>query len=68
MKMKVLSSQFRFAALRWAARARRGQALIEYLLMTVMLLFLFTGLYRVLQGRLKELFAKAGTAILRAYY
>lgn len=46
----------------------RGQALVEYLLMTVMLLFLFTGLYRVLSGQLKALFAKAGRAILIAYY
>lgn len=46
----------------------RGQALIEYLLMTVMLLFLFTGLYRVLQGQLKLLFSRAGRAILLAYY
>jgi len=47
---------------------RRGQALIEYLLMTVMLLALFTGLYRVLQGQLRFLFQKAGKAILYAYY
>lgn len=46
----------------------RGQALIEYLLMTLMLLFLFTGLYRVLQGQLKLLFSRAGRAILLAYY
>ncbi|MFH2204269.1 MAG: hypothetical protein ABIJ96_14210 [Elusimicrobiota bacterium] len=48
--------------------AQRGQALIEYLLMTLMLLFLFTGLYRVLQGQLKTLFGRAGVAILTAYY
>jgi len=49
-------------------RASRGQALVEYMLMTLMLLFLFTGLYRVLQGQLKTLFARAGMAILKAYY
>ena len=55
-------------------RARRrwhdvkGQALVEYLLMTLMLLALFTGLYRLLQGQVKMLFAKAGMAILTAYY
>jgi len=48
--------------------AARGQALVEYMLMTLMLLFLFTGLYRVLQVQLKGLFAKAGKAILTAYY
>lgn len=46
----------------------RGQVIVEYLLMTVMLLFLFTGLYRLLQGQLATLFAKAGRAILVAYY
>jgi hypothetical protein len=49
-------------------KASRGQALVEYMLMTLMLLFLFTGLYRVLQGQLKTLFARAGIAILKAYY
>ena len=46
----------------------RGQALVEYLLMTVMLLGLFTGLYRLLQGQLSYLFTRAGKAILMAYY
>lgn len=46
----------------------RGQALVEYLLMTLMLLFLFTGLYRLLQGQLRFLFIRAGKAILTAYY
>lgn len=49
-------------------RGSRGQALVEYLLMTVMLLALFTGLYRVLQGQLRFLFTRAGRAILTAYY
>ena len=46
----------------------RGQALIEYLLMTMMLLFVFTSLYRVLSGQMKSLFTNAGVAILTAYY
>lgn len=47
----------------------RGQALVEYLLMMVMLLFLFTGLYRVLTGQVRDrMFLPAGKAILRAYY
>ena len=49
-------------------RANRGQVLVEYLLMTLMLLALFTGLYRMLQGQVKMLFSKAGVAILTAYY
>lgn len=48
---------------------RRGQALVEYLLMTVMLLFVFTGLYRVLTGEVKnKMFRPAGKAILRPYW
>lgn len=46
----------------------RGQALVEYLLMTIIILFLFTGMYRVLQSQLRTLFSKAGKAILTAYY
>ena len=57
-----------FYNLQLRKRVEQGQVLVEYLLMTVMLLFLFTGLYRVLQGQLKTLFTKAGQAILRAYF
>ena len=46
----------------------RGQALVEYLLMTLMLLFIFTTLYRVLQGQLRMTFQQVGRAILFAYY
>lgn len=49
-------------------RGRRGQALIEYLLMTLMLLFIFTTLYRMLSGQMKRLFTSAGVAILTSYY
>lgn len=62
----ILKKFKRFSKLR--SFTERGQALVEYLLMTVMLLFLFIGLYRVLSGQLKALFAKAGKAILIAYY
>ena len=47
---------------------RAGQALIEYLLMTLMLLSLSIGLYRLLQGQLRIVFTKAGVAILTAYF
>ncbi|MFA6030656.1 MAG: hypothetical protein WC969_12435 [Elusimicrobiota bacterium] len=47
---------------------RRGQALVEYLLMTLMLLFIFTTLYRLLSSQTKRLFTNAGVAILTAYY
>ena len=45
-----------------------GQALIEYLLMTLMLLALFTGLYKGLQEQLAKYFLQAGKVILSAYY
>ena len=50
-------------------RSRSGQALVEYLLMMLMLLFVFTGLYRVLTGQVRNrMFTPAGKAILRAYW
>ena len=49
-------------------RARKGQALVEYLLMTAMLLFLFTGMYKLLQSNLRSYFRGAGQSILKAYY
>ena len=68
MKMKLLSRKFKNGFRRGKDVWNRGQVFIEYLLMTVMLLFLFTGLYRVLQTQLKMLFSKAGKAILFAYF
>lgn len=49
-------------------RGSRGQALVEYLLMTAMLLFLFTGMYKLLQSNLRSYFRGAGQSILKAYY
>ena len=47
----------------------RGQVLVEYLLMMVMLLSLFTGMYRMLQDQIRrKMFKPGGKAILRAYY
>ena len=52
-----------------AASGRGGQALVEYLLMMVMLLFVFTGLYRVLTNTVRnKMFLPAGKAILRDYW
>ena len=50
------------------SRWSRGQTVVEYLLMTVMLLALFTGLYGALQKSMRLAFIRAGTMILRAYY
>ncbi|OIO07599.1 MAG: hypothetical protein AUJ52_09970 [Elusimicrobia bacterium CG1_02_63_36] len=66
--MVQFSSKSRKTALKNGGLGKRGQALIEYLLMTLMLLALFTGLYRVLQTQLRVYFQKAGKAILTAYY
>lgn len=66
--MALFSSKSRKIAPKNGRLGERGQALIEYLLMTLMLLALFTGLYRVLQTQLRVYFTKAGQAILTAYY
>lgn len=47
--------------------ARRGQAAIEYLMTTVALVTLFTGMYGFLQGQVRRLFVLAGTKILTSY-
>jgi Flp pilus assembly pilin Flp len=59
---------FPYAEISKFMKDSRGQALVEYLLMTVMLPILFTSLYRFLQNQLAFLFTKAGKAILYAYY
>jgi len=48
--------------------ASRGQTTIEYLLSTMMILALFTGMYGFLQVQTRRLFAAAARMILRAYY
>ena len=68
----MIARPWRGAAQGSCARGRRrlsrGQAVVEYLLMTTMLLFLFTGMYKLLQSNLKSYFSKAGQVILTAYY
>ena len=66
--MVLFSSKSMNSSLFRRRRKQGGQALIEYLLMTLMLLALFTGLYKVLQSQLRVYFQKAGTVILTAYY
>jgi hypothetical protein len=48
--------------------SRTGQTTIEYLLTTMMILVLFTTMYRFLQGQTRKLFTAASQMILRAYY
>jgi len=45
-----------------------GQAAVEYLLTTLTLVTCFAGLYGFMQGQVKELFIKAGMAILATHY
>ena len=49
-------------------RKESGQTVVEYLLTTVFLMVFFVGMYGFLQGQLKNLFIRAGMAILTAYY
>jgi hypothetical protein len=49
-------------------RRGRGQTTIEYLLTTLMILVLFTTMYRFLQGQTRKLFSAAAHAILAPYY
>ncbi|MBI4249600.1 MAG: hypothetical protein HY611_08865 [Elusimicrobia bacterium] len=46
----------------------KAQATVEYLLVTVAFLILFTSIYGFLQDVLKSVFMKAGFLILKAYY
>ena len=45
-------------------RGSRGQTVVEYLLTTLLLVTVFTGMFGVLQNSLKRLFVAAGTMIL----
>ncbi len=46
---------------------RRGQTAIEYLLVTVSLLFVFVTMYKALQYSLSNQFKRGGMVILRMY-
>jgi hypothetical protein len=46
-----------------------GQATVEYLLMTLVLMVFFIGMYRLLHQQLRDKsFTRAGKAILTVYY
>lgn len=45
-------------------RGSRGQTVVEYLLTTLLLVTIFTGMFGVLQSSLKTLFIAGGTVIL----
>ena len=46
-----------------------GQATVEYLLMTLVLMVFFIGMYRLLHTQLRDKsFKRAGKAILTVYY
>ena len=46
---------------------RRGQTAIEYLLVTVSLLFVFVTMYKALQYSLSNQFKRGGMVIIRMY-
>jgi Flp pilus assembly pilin Flp len=48
-------------------RSRKGQTAIEYLLVTVSLLFVFVMMYRSLQWYLSDQFTRGGVIILQMY-
>ena len=50
------------------ARSRRGQAAVEYILTTLVLVTCFAAMYGFIQRELKKLFILAGTKILATYY
>jgi hypothetical protein len=45
-------------------RGSGGQTVVEYLLTTLLLVTVFTGMFGVLQSSLKKLFIAGGTVIL----
>ncbi|MDD5628135.1 MAG: hypothetical protein PHU21_03660 [Elusimicrobia bacterium] len=47
---------------------RKGQAAVEYILTTMVLVTCFAAMYGFIQGQLKELFILAGKKILATYY
>ena len=50
------------------ARWRPGQAAVEYILTTMVLVTCFAAMYGFIQGQLKVLFVLAGKKILTTYY
>ena len=50
------------------SRGRAGQAAVEYLLTTMVLVTCFAAMYGFMQQQLRRLFVQAGTKILTAYY
>ncbi len=50
------------------ARQRPGQAAVEYILTTMVLVTCFAAMYGFIQGELKKLFIRAGIVILKTYY
>lgn len=47
---------------------RKGQAAVEYILTTMVLVTCFAAMYGFIQGQLKLLFILAGKKILSTYY
>lgn len=52
---------------RGAAKRRAGQTAIEYLLVTVSLLFVFVMMYKALQFSIANQFKRGGMVIMQVY-
>lgn len=62
------SREYSHGPFAWSIRMkRRGQTAIEYLLVTVSLLFVFVTLYRTLQWYLSREFRAGGVIVMRMY-
>lgn len=48
-------------------RKRRGQTAVEYMLVTVSLLFVFTTMYKALQYSVANQFERGGKVIMKVY-
>jgi hypothetical protein len=73
MALKAMNWTARCAAARrpdrhQEVRCRSGQAAVEYILTTMVLVTCFAAMYGFIQGQLKLLFILAGKKILATYY
>ena len=50
-----------------AKRGRRGQVVVEYILVTASLLFVFSMMYKALKYSITEQFKRGGAVVLRVY-
>lgn len=64
---RVSSFSLQSSAFSFRPRRRRGQTAVEYLLVTVLLVIVFSMMYRSLQWYLSNQFTRGGVIILQMY-